>query len=317
MRQHARAARARRGAAARRDRRGCAGSPPRTRRASTRDEEMLAGDGVDAAGGDAARHDRHAHRHRFEDLVLRAARDVERRDHQRRAVQVRPHVGHRAGDGDAGKLAEPLHRAATDRRRRSASFSAGRRALQQRQRPGAEVEHALLVRVVVHAADEGDRVGIVGLAGRREVLAVDAVRKPVRGDAGAVALERLPFGARRRRAQVEAPREPLFGALQLARLRAGSRATAGTACSARTRATSASPCRRSRGSWACRARARRTARPTSNARRSGRSVRSRAVRRSAARAAANGSSRSTTASASAAARPSAASAPDCSTCAIS
>ena len=74
------------------------------------DEQMLAGDGVDAAGGDVARDHRHAHRHRLEDLVLRAARDVERRDHQRGAPHVRPHVGHRARHRDAGQLAELPHR---------------------------------------------------------------------------------------------------------------------------------------------------------------------------------------------------------------
>ncbi len=88
----------------------------------------------------------------------------------------------------------------------------------ERQRPRAEVEHALLVRVVVHAPDEADRVGIVGLGRGREVLAVDAVREPVGRDAGVVALERLPLGAGRRGAQVEAPREALLLALELAAL---------------------------------------------------------------------------------------------------
>ena len=63
-----------------------------------------------------------------------------------------------------------------------------------------------------------------------------------------IALERLPLGARRRRAQVEAAREALLLALELASFERVARATAETACSARTRATSASPCRRNRGS---------------------------------------------------------------------
>ena len=78
-------------------------TPRRIPAVRRRRQEMLSfGDGIDAAGGDPAGHDRHAHRHRFEDLVLRAARDRQRRDHQRRFPQVGPHVGDRAGDGDAG-----------------------------------------------------------------------------------------------------------------------------------------------------------------------------------------------------------------------
>ena len=125
--------------------------------------------GVHAARRDAARHHRHAHRHRLEDLVLGAARDVERRDHQRRAPDVRPHVGNGARDGHARQLAEPLHR-----RRR---IGADDQQLQLRAAApaaaagvGAEVEHALLVGVVVHAPDEADRVGVVGLVRRREVV---------------------------------------------------------------------------------------------------------------------------------------------------
>ena len=52
----------------------------------------------------------------------------------------------------------------------------GQRLLLQQQRPDpvAEALHALLVGVVVHAADEADRVGVVRRVGRFEVGGVDA-----------------------------------------------------------------------------------------------------------------------------------------------
>jgi hypothetical protein len=73
-------------------------------------KEMCHGLSVDTAGSDPAGHHRHAHRHRLENLVLRAAGDVERRHHQRRLANEGTHVGHRAGDGDARQLAQFAHR---------------------------------------------------------------------------------------------------------------------------------------------------------------------------------------------------------------
>ncbi len=113
-----------------------------------------------------------------------------------------------------GSCAEPPH---ARRRIGADDQQLERRAarVQQRQRPGAEIEHALLIRVVVHAADEDDRIGIVGFAVGAKYSLSTPFGKPVRGDTGAIAFERFPFGPRRRRAQVEAPGKPLFGALHL------------------------------------------------------------------------------------------------------
>ena len=173
------------------------------------DEQVLARHGVHARGGDATRDDRHAHRHRLEDLVLRAARDIERRDHHRGAADVRPHVGNGAGHGDSGErrqLPDGGRRVGADDRK----LHARTLRLQPRQRARAEFQHAFLVRVVVHPSDECDRIRVVRLVSRREEIAVDAVRKPVRRAPGPVILERLPFGPRRRRAQVERAREPFL-----------------------------------------------------------------------------------------------------------
>ena len=148
--------------------------------------------------------------------------------------------------------------------------SPGRRRRSNGKTLRTELEHAFLIRVIVHASDERDGVRIVRLAGRREIIGIHAVRKPVRRRAGAIALQRLPFGARRRRADIEAARETLFLARPSSRPPADSRGSAGTACNARIRAISASPCRRNRGSSERRRCPRHSGRPTSNARRSGR-----------------------------------------------
>ena len=135
-----------RGVPARPDRRGCAGSPRPTRRASRRRESDRACDGVDAAGGQRLVTTGTPSAIASRILFCVPARDVERRDHQRRAAQVRAHVRHRAGDGDAGKLAEAPH-AGEGSAPTIVSFDPGPARAQQRQRVGAEAEHAFLVRV--------------------------------------------------------------------------------------------------------------------------------------------------------------------------
>ena len=215
------------------------------------DEQMLAGDGIDAAGGDIARDHRHAHRHRFQDLVLRAARDVERRHHQPRSAARRG-----ARPAPSPSLSTPgsspsRARRAKDPRRRSAASAAGLRSRMMRPGGSAEVEHALLVRVVIHPARRTKPCRARRLADRSEVLAVDAVREPVGRRAGChslssvchsarvVAVQRSNCRARRRSSATQlAPSEPIPCA-QRERLEV-----------ARTRATSASPCRRNRGSSA-------------------------------------------------------------------
>ena len=80
----------------------------------------------------------------------------------------------------------------------------------QRQGALAEPQHRLLIRVVVHPADETDQVRIVGLGGRREVFVVNTVRKPIGRNAGAEAFECREFFPRRAGIQIEQRREPLF-----------------------------------------------------------------------------------------------------------
>ena len=122
---------------------------------------------------------------------------------------------------------------------------------QQRQRLAAEAQHGLLVRVVVHAPDETDRVGLVGRRRRLEIFAVDAVRKPARRDAGPIARQRLAA----RRASVHVHRSnsrasAALGALELGALEPVAEREREAPRLGIDRATSASPCRRSRGSSA-------------------------------------------------------------------
>src|SRR5438132_1503030 len=88
----------------------------------------------------------------------------------------------------------------------------------QRKRAGTEVEHAFLVGIVIHPANEAERVGLVWLRGRREIGAVHAIREPVRGGARAIGLERLPLGTRSCSTQVESAGEPSLLAGKLSAL---------------------------------------------------------------------------------------------------
>ena len=116
-------------------------------------EEMLLLDGIDATGSSRARHDGHAHGHGLENLVLGSSGDIERRHHCRGPAHVRPYIRHRAGDRDTGSSASFLTLGTgsaptiDSRQVRPPLPEAGEDV-------GAEIEHALLVRVVVHAADE-------------------------------------------------------------------------------------------------------------------------------------------------------------------
>ena len=177
-------------------------------------QEMLFVHSIHATGCDTARDHRHAHGHRLENLVLRAARDVERRDHQRRTAHVGAHVEHRTGDRHAGQFAEPAHR----RRRIGADdhqLDIGATLAQFRQGTGAEFEHALLIRVVIHAPDEADGVRVVGAVDRGEVMAVHAVGEPLGRHIDAVTVQRLPFRARGGGAKIEFARQLLLFAQQL------------------------------------------------------------------------------------------------------
>ena len=170
---------------------------------------MLAGDCIDARRGGRARDYRHTHCHCLENLVLRASGDVERRDRQRRPAYVRSDVSYRTGDGDGARLLELAH---GERRVRTDDLQLQLRTIepQQRQRLGTELDHAFLVRIVVHSTDERDRVRIVRLTRRRKKLAIDAIGKPIRRSVHRVAFERLPFRLRRGRTKIELPREALL-----------------------------------------------------------------------------------------------------------
>ena len=66
----------------------------------------LVGAGIEALARLRRRDDRHAHRHRLQNLVLNAAADLQRRHGDPRMLQVRPDIRHAAGDPDirSGKV---------------------------------------------------------------------------------------------------------------------------------------------------------------------------------------------------------------------
>src|SRR5436190_14941279 len=107
-------------------------------------DEMLARDGIYSGCRGAAANDRHTRRHGFENLVLRAARNPQRRDRKRRTGYERTHVVDRSGDRDAvdlGKPADLLRRLGAD----DLELDGGPMSLQHREDVGAKVGHALLV----------------------------------------------------------------------------------------------------------------------------------------------------------------------------
>src|SRR5581483_10790284 len=61
-------------------------------------------DCIDTARADLAAHDGHAARHGFQNLVLRPAGDIQRSDHDCRAMEVGPHIGDVGYDGHAREI---------------------------------------------------------------------------------------------------------------------------------------------------------------------------------------------------------------------
>src|SRR6185312_9117886 len=168
----------------------------------------------DAARGELRRDHGYPGSHRLQHLVLRAASELERCDRDRRTRERWTYVVHSPGHRDAIDVAERAHCArgvtADDGEPRPRARSANRG-------PGraAEIDDALLVRKVIHLADEHDEVAVVGLAHRLEELAVDAVGEPIGPTGCAKAVERGELGGRHHRADVEARRETTLLALEL------------------------------------------------------------------------------------------------------
>ena len=108
--------------------------------------------------------------------------------------RIGPHVGHRTGDRHAGQSRRACAPRATDRPRRSSSLRPGRRVLQERQASARRSRTCIPGSGSSPCARRTTmRVGVVRRRGRREVVAIHAVREPVGRRAGAVALERLPL----------------------------------------------------------------------------------------------------------------------------
>ena len=127
---------------------------------------------------------RSRHRHRLEQLVLDAAGDAQRRHHDIGGGEIRPGVGHAAGDLNAGQLGKRAHLAA--RRGADDPEPRGRHALaQHRQHLAREPLHRVDIRPVVHAAGEHQIGAFAGerrskAVRRREVVEIDAVGDPAR-----------------------------------------------------------------------------------------------------------------------------------------
>jgi hypothetical protein len=135
------------------------------------------------------------------------------------------HIGHRTGDGHTGQLAQAAHfgrRVGTDDQQLELRTTCP----QQRPDLRAEARHALLVRIVVHAADETQIVSgsQASAVGEKKSASTPFGNQSVASTC-AVALERLPFGARRRRTHRSKlqPRQALLGRKHLECLRDDSR----------------------------------------------------------------------------------------------
>jgi hypothetical protein len=139
-----------------------------------REQEVAAGFAFDALRCGGCADDGQAHGEAFENLVLDAARDAQRRDGNRGAREEFARIVDEAGDGDAGVRGERLDLVGGSRAD-DREAHAGPLGAQAREDLVHEPHAAVDVRQVVHHADEHEVLGFGEVRLGLVVREVDAV----------------------------------------------------------------------------------------------------------------------------------------------